>query len=49
MTIGAEVVRLSANCFGVEVHNHFLGVADVAACVARMWHELGANCNGAEL
>jgi len=32
----------------------FLGVADVAACVARMWHELGAvdlgaNCYGAEL
>ena len=27
---------------GVEVQGHFLRVVDVAACVARTWHELGA-------
>ena len=27
----------------------FLGVADVAACVARMWHELGVVDLGAKL
>ena len=54
MTIGAEVVRLGINCFGVEVQGHLLGITDVAAYVAQMWHELGvvdlgANCYGAEL
>ena len=54
VTIGAEVVRLGINCFGVEVQGHLLGITDVAAYVAQMWHELGvvdlgANCYGAEL
>ena len=49
MTIGAELTRLGANCFGVEVQGHFLRVVDVAACVVRTWHELGANYYGAEL
>jgi hypothetical protein len=43
---------------GPEVQGHFLRVVDVAVCVARTWHELGAvdlgaelgaNCYGAEL
>jgi len=49
VTIGAELTRLGANCFGAEVQGHFLRVVDVAACVARTWHELGANYYGAEL
>ena len=47
--IGAELTRLGANCFGAEVQGHFLCVVDVAACVARTWHELGAMDLGAEL
>jgi hypothetical protein len=44
--------------FGVEVQGYFLRVVDVAVCVVRTWHELGAvdlgaklgaNCYGAEL
>ena len=49
MTIGAELTRLGANCFGAEVQGHFPCVVGVAACVARMWHELGAVDLGAEL
>ena len=54
MTIDAELTRLGANFFGAEVQGHFLRVVDVAVCVARTWHELGAvdlgaNCYGAEL
>ena len=49
VTIGVELTRLGANCFGVEVQGHFLRVVDVAACVARTWHELGAKIYGAEL
>ena len=41
MTIGAELTRLGANCFGAEVQGHFLHVVDVVACVARTWHEFG--------
>ena len=47
--IGAELTRLGANCFGAEVQGHFLCVVDVAACVARTWHELGAVDLDAEL
>ena len=47
MTIGAEFTRLGANCFGAEVQDHFLRVVEVAACVARTWHELGAVDLGA--
>jgi len=43
MTIGAELTRLGAKCFDAEVHGYFLRVVDVAACVARTWHELGAE------
>ena len=49
MTIDAEFTRLYANCFGAEVQSHFLRVVDVAACVARAWHELGAVDLDAEL
>ena len=49
MFIGVELTRLGVNCFGVEVQGHFLRVVDVAACVARTWHELGAKIYGAEL
>ena len=49
VTIGAELTRLGANCFGAEVQGHFLRVVDVAACVARTWHELGAVDLSAEL
>ena len=49
VTIGAELTRLGANCFGVQVQGHFLRVVDAAACVARTWHELGAVDLGAEL
>ena len=49
MTIDAELTRLVTNCFGAEVQGHFLRVVDVAACVARTWHELGAVDLGAEL
>ena len=41
-TIDAELTRLGANCFGAVVQGHFLSVVDVAVCVARTWHELGA-------
>ena len=34
---------------GVEVQGYFLRVVDVAACVARTQHELGAVNLGAEL
>ena len=37
-----EVARLSAMVIGVEVQGPFLRVVDVATCVARTWHELGA-------
>ena len=47
--IGAELTRLGANCFGAEVQGYFLHVVDVAACVARTWHELDAVDLGAEL
>jgi hypothetical protein len=47
--IGAKLTRLGANCFDAEVHGHFLRVVDVAACVARTWHELGAMDLGAKL
>ena len=47
--IGAEFTRLSANCFGAEVQGHFLRVVNVAACVARTRHELGAVYLGAEV
>ena len=47
MTIGAELTRLDANCFGAEVQGHFLRVVDVAACVARTRHELNAVDLGA--
>ena len=47
--IGAELTRLGANCFGVEVQGHFLGIADVATYVARMCYELGAVDFGAKL
>ena len=49
MTIGAELTRLCANCFGAEVQGHFLRVVDVAACVARTWHKLGVVDLDAEL
>ena len=49
VTIGAELTRLGANCFGAEVQGHFLRVVDVAACVARTRHELGSVDLGAEL
>ena len=49
MIIDVELIRLGANCFGAEVQGHFLRVVDVAACVARTWHELGAVDRGAEL
>jgi hypothetical protein len=42
VTIGAELTRLSGP-------GSFLGVIDVVACVALMWHELGANCYDVEL
>ena len=47
--IGAELTRLGANCFGAEVQGHFLRVVEVAACVARTWHELGVVDFDAEL
>jgi hypothetical protein len=47
--IGAELTRFGANCFGAEVQGYFLGVADVANCVARMCHELGVIDLGAKL
>jgi len=46
--IDAELTRLDVNCFGVEVQGRFLGIADVATCVARMCHELGAVDLGAK-
>ena len=49
MIIDVELTRLGVNCFGAEVQGHFLCVVDVAACVARTWHELGAKIYGAEL
>ena len=42
MTIGTELTRLGAKAISAEVQGHILCVVDVAACVARMWHELGA-------
>ena len=47
VTIGAELTRLCANCFGAEVQGHFLRVVNVAACVARTRHKLGAVDLGA--
>jgi hypothetical protein len=49
VTIDAELTRLGANCFSAEIQGYFLGVADVANCVARMCHELGAVDLGAKL
>ena len=49
VTIGAELTRLDTNYFGTEVQGYFLRVVDVAACMARTWHELGTVDLGAEL
>ena len=43
VTIAAELIRLDAKANGAEVQGHFLRVVDAAACVTRMWHELGAE------
>ena len=40
MIIGTEFTRLGANCFGVEVRDHFRRVVDVTACVTQTWYEL---------
>ena len=45
----AETCKLDAKTIGAEVQGHFLRVVDVAICVARTWHELGAEDLGAEL
>ena len=47
VTIGAELTRLGANSFDAKVQGHFLRVVDMATCVARTWHELGAVDLGA--
>ena len=47
MIIDVELTRLGVNCFGAEVQGHFLRIVDVAACVARTWHELGTVDLGA--
>ena len=49
VTIGAELTRLGANGFGVEVQDHFLRVVDVSACVTRTCHKLGVMDLGVEL
>ena len=49
VTIGTKLTRLGAKAIGVEVQGHFLRVVDVAAYVARTWHELGAVDLGAKL
>ena len=48
VTIGAELTRLGAKIHGAEVQGYFMRVVDMAAYVARMWHELGAVDLGAE-
>ena len=49
VTISADVTRLGAKAIDAEVQGHFLCVVDVAACMARTWHELGAVDLGVEL
>ena len=49
MTIGVKLTRLGTKAIGAEVQGHFLRVVDVAACVARTWHELGSVDLDAEL